>query len=111
MKRLGPFFHVTRTLPFLLFLLPLSALQALGDREPSGLSLATEKEREGVKEEAMAVVCALTAQARHPEVLEEGGEGGGGGGLEVVGEKEKERVRQLLAGVLGEEEGRRLMEG
>ena len=77
MKRLGPFFHVTRTLPFLLFLLPLSALQALGDREPSGLSLATEKEREGVKEEAMAVVCALTAQARHPEVLEEGGREGG----------------------------------
>jgi len=72
--------------------------------------LATEKEREGVKREAMAVACALTERARHPEVLEEGGEGGGEG-VEAVGKTEKEQVRRLLAGILGEEEGRRLVEG
>lgn len=110
MKRLRPFVHVMYIPPSLLTSLSHSALQALGDRQPSGLPLATEKEREGVKREAMAVACALTERARHPEVLEEGGEGGGEG-VEAVGKTEKEQVRRLLAGILGEEEGRRLVEG
>jgi hypothetical protein len=73
--------------------------------------LARVEEREGVKEEAMAVVSALTERARHPEVLEGGREGGGEGGWSVVREEEKERVRRLLTLVLGEEEGRRVVEG
>jgi len=84
----------------------------LGYREPSGLPLATVEEREEVREEAIEVVSALTERARHPEVLEGGREGDGEGEVvRIVKEEEKEKVRRLLARVLGEEERRRVVEG
>lgn len=64
---------------------------------------------EEVGKEASSLVTALAERARDPELVEKGGEGEGEG--EGVGFVEREGVRSLLARWVGDEEGRKVLEG